>query len=186
MRHPLLLAAASLVLLPLAGCGNDDVTRNFSLNREAPDEFQVTTRAPLSMPPTYTLAPPRPGVSRPQEQSSRDAAEAVLVPQAAITATESAPMSPATAHIVQAAGPPAPADIRTQVEQDSAVERTSKSMADTLMFWRKSPPPGIVVDPQAEQQRLRENAALGQNPDIGTTPIIQPKPKSWIDRLLGS
>ena len=43
------------------------------------------------------------------------------------------------------------------------------------MFWRKPAPPGIVVDPQKEAQRLRENAALGQSQETGDTPIIQPQ-----------
>jgi hypothetical protein len=185
MRHTVPLVTASLALLLLGGCG-EDMSRTFGLQRESPDEFQVTTRAPLSMPPSYALAAPRPGASRPQEQTTRDAAEAVLVPQAAIAAADSAPMSPATAHIVQAAGPAAPADIRTKVEQESSMERAPRNLADRLMFWRSPPPAGIPVDPQREQQRLRENAALGQSVEVGNTPIIQPKQKSWIDRLMGT
>ena len=44
----------------LAACSGDELTRTFGLTRDAPDEFQVTTRAPLSMPPDFTLRPPRP------------------------------------------------------------------------------------------------------------------------------
>ena len=51
------------------------------------------------------------------------------------------------------------------------------------MFWRTPPPPGVVVDPQKEAQRLRENAALGQSPETGDTPIIQNKPKTFFDAL---
>jgi len=186
MRH-ILLSGTAFMLLALAGCGGgDELSRTFGLQRDAPDEFTVTTRAPLSMPPDYTLRPPRPGASRPQERTSRDAAEAVLVPQAALTAADAAPMSPATQQILQAAGPAAPADIRTLVEQDSSLERPSRSTVDRMMFWRAPPPAGVAVDPQREAQRLRENAALGQSVEAGNTPIIQPKPRSWLDRLLGS
>ena len=34
-------------------------------------------------------------------------------------------------------------------------------------------PPGTVIDPARENQRLRQNAALGQPGDAGDTPIIQ-------------
>ena len=51
------------------------------------------------------------------------------------------------------------------------------------MFWRPTPPPGIVVDPQKEAQRIRENAALGRSQDTGDTPIIQPKQKGWLEGL---
>jgi hypothetical protein len=43
------------------------------------------------------------------------------------------------------------------------------------MFWRNPPPPGVVVDASKESKRLRENAALGDSPETGDTPIIQPK-----------
>ena len=78
------IAAASAVLLAAAGCGSD-TARTFGFTRDAPDEFQVTTRAPLSMPPALGELPaPRPGADRPQELSQRQAAEAALVPGAAL------------------------------------------------------------------------------------------------------
>ena len=58
--------AALAAVVALTGCSGDELTRNFGLTRDAPDEFTVTTRAPLSMPPNYQLRPPRPGASRPR------------------------------------------------------------------------------------------------------------------------
>src|SRR4051795_5357036 len=72
--------AALAGVFGLAACSGDELTRTFGLTRDAPDEFQVTTRAPLSMPPDFSLRPPRPGASRPQELSQRQQAEAALVP----------------------------------------------------------------------------------------------------------
>lgn len=187
MRHsPLSTAAPVLLLLSalplLGGCG-DDVSRTFGLQRDAPDEFQVTTRAPLSMPPDFTLRAPRPGAPRPQELSARGGAETTLVPQAALGARE-AGVTPGTTALIQAAGPAAPADIRTTVEQESSLERPSRSLVDRLMFWRTpSQPGGLAIDPTREAQRLRENAALGQNVTEGDSKIIQPKARSIFDRL---
>jgi hypothetical protein len=31
---------------------------------------------------------------------------------------------------------------------------------------------------------LRENAALGQGPEVGDTPIIQPRKKGWLEGIL--
>src|SRR5918998_607789 len=77
-------ASGAAVLLFVAGCGGD-TARTFGFTRDAPDEFQVTTRAPLSMPPALGELPvPRPGADRPQEMSSRQAAEAALVPGVAL------------------------------------------------------------------------------------------------------
>ena len=91
-----LLLAAALLPLALAGCGNNDLSRTFGMTRDAPDEFQVTTRAPLSMPPDFMLRPPRPGAPRPQEMSPRQEAEATLAPQAALAGRRAAPSAPAS------------------------------------------------------------------------------------------
>src|SRR6202451_4117878 len=75
-------------LVLLGGCETGDLTRTFGLTRDSPDEYTVTTRAPLSMPPDYNLRPPRPGAPRPQEQSEREQAAAALVPQLAFGAPQ--------------------------------------------------------------------------------------------------
>jgi hypothetical protein len=173
---PILALAA---LSGLAGCSASDVSRTFGLVRDAPDEFTVTTRAPLSMPPDYAARPPRPGASRPQESGPRNSGAAALVPQAALV--QAAEASRGEQALLSASGPAAPADIRTKIDADSAMAQTDRSLADRLLFWRTPTPPGTVVDPQKEAQRLRENAALGQANDAGDTPIIQRKAKGFFD-----
>ena len=172
MTHFLRYAALAGAL-GLAACSGDELTRTFGLTRDAPDEFQVTTRAPLSMPPDFTLRPPRPGAARPQELSQRQQAEAALVPDTLSQAGGAAPPSPGQQALVQAAGRPAPADIRARVDSEAALDTPSRSFADRLLFWRPAPPAGTAVDPVRESQRLRENAALGQSVETGDTPIIQ-------------
>src|SRR3984885_6148931 len=100
-----LLLGASLLLL--GGCSGDTLSRTFGLTRDAPDEFTVTTRAPLSMPPDYNLRPPRPGAVRPQEQSERQQAQEALVPETALDSPQDG-ASPGQAALLQEAGPPAP------------------------------------------------------------------------------
>ena len=172
MKHALLLLPC---LTLLAGCGGtDDLTRTFGLTRDPPDEFQVTTRAPLSMPPDFTLRAPRPGASRPQELTQQQQAEAALVPDAALNAPARA-NSPGQQALVSAAGRAAPANIRDRVDSEAALDTPSRPITDRLMFWQAAPPPGTVVDPRREAARIRQNAALGQNPEAGDTPIIQRK-----------
>jgi hypothetical protein len=169
--------AGAVLLGGLAGCSGDELTRNFGLTRDAPDEFEVTTRAPLSMPPNYDLRPPRPGAPRPQEQASSIGAEAALVPQAAL-ATDNGPTSPGQQALVGQAGPAAPADIRRKIEREAALDQPDRSLTDRLMFWKPTPPAGVAVDPAKEAARLRENAALGQSPQTADTPIIQRNQRS--------
>jgi hypothetical protein len=165
--------AVAAVVLPLAGCGSgDDLSRSIGLTRDAPDEFTVTTRAPLSMPPDFTIRPPQPGASRPQERSASASAQAALSPQTAL-ATQSTAISPGEQALLQASGPQAPAGIRDDVNKDAHLDTGNPSLTDRLMFWKSSPQPGVVVDPTREAQRLRENSALGQSTQAGDTPIIQ-------------
>jgi hypothetical protein len=168
-------------LLMLSGC-SDSMTRTFGLTRDAPDEFTVTTRAPLSMPPDYNLRPPRPGSPRPQEQSARQQAEEALVPQLALGAPQGT-SSPGQSALLQEIGPAAPADIRAKVDQDAANSGASDGFIDKLLYWRKPDSSVAQVDPAKEANRLRQNAALGEGPNVGDTPIIQPKKSGWFTNL---
>ena len=165
---------ATSLALGLAACSGDELTRTFGLTRDAPDEFRVTTRAPLSMPPDLTLRPPRPGATRPQEMTQSEQAEAALAPDTVMN-RPGAGDSPGQEALVAAAGRPAPADIRNRVDNEAALDSPSRPFTDRLLFWQSPPPPGTQVDAERESARLRQNAALGQSPEVGDTPIIQRK-----------
>jgi len=168
------IVLVALCGLGLTACSGDELTSTFGLTRDAPDEFLVTTRAPLSMPSNYTLPLPRPGATRPQELTQRQQAEAALAPDA-ILAPPTATITPGQQALIAAAGPPAPADIRQRVDKEAALRTYSRPLSDRLLFWRSAPPPGTPVDPQRESARLHQNAALGQSPEVGDTPIMQRK-----------
>ncbi len=179
----ILFASGSTMLL--AGCDTGNLSRTFGLTRDAPDEFAVTTQAPLSMPPDFNLRPPRPGAVRPQQQSERLQAEEALVPQIALTGPPTGAPSPGQSALLEETGPAVSSDIRRQVDQDARLEQASDSFLDKVLYWRKPDTQNVMVNPQAESQRLRQNAALGQSPDVGTTPTITPKREGWFQKLFG-
>ena len=179
----------ALSLLLLVGCG-ENTARTLGFIRDAPDEFRVTTRAPLSMPPDMAggLPPPRPGAPRPMERSAREEAEAVLVPSLALRDPRQQPRaaggSVGEIALLQAAGPAPTADIRRRVDEESQrLDRPPRDLADRLIFWRDPPPAGIAVDPARERERIRENAALGIEGTAGDTPIQQPREQNIWRRL---
>ena len=175
-----LLAGGAVIVL--SGCSGDKLARTFGLTRDAPDEYTVTTRAPLSMPPDYNLRPPRPGAARPQEQSERQQAEEALVPQTALNAPAGG-ASAGQAALIQEAGPAAPNDIRRKIDQDARYATNDESFVDKVLYWRKPDTEHVQIDAQKESQRLRQNAALGEGPDVGQTPIIQQKKPGWFSNL---
>jgi hypothetical protein len=167
-------AVATLALGLLQGCGGD-TARTFDFTRDAPDEFQVTTRAPLSLPPSLGELPvPRPGAVRPQELSPRAAAESTLSPSAALGSGSPARPSSAESALLTQAGRPVGPDIRRRVDEESLkLDSPDRSLVDRLIFWKEPEKPGIALDSRRESQRLRENAALGREATEGETPIIQ-------------
>jgi DUF3035 family protein len=194
MRNGMARAAAACVLaLAAAGCGGD-TARTFGFTRDAPDEFQVTTRAPLSMPPALGELPvPRPGADRPQEMSSRQAAEAALVPGAALGTANGrgaagGPRTAGEAALLSQAGRSPGSDIRRRVDEESLrLDQPDRGLVDRLIFWEQPEQPGVALDARRESQRLRENSALGRDATEGETPIIQRSRSSHpVTRLLES
>lgn len=177
----------ALALLLLAGCGGD-VARTFGLTRDPPDEFQVSSRAPLTVPPDFNLRPPAPGQPRPQEGPTRDQAAGVLAGRQGLVIGSAAPAgvssSPGEAALLAAAGPPPPGNVRARIDEETTLlDQTSRSFTDRLLFWRTPEQPGIALDPAREQQRLRENAALGRPQTAGDTPIIQRRQRGLFEGI---
>jgi len=194
MAFPLALA---LLGLGLAGCEN--TKEMLGLTKRSPDEFQVVSRAPLSMPPDYSLRPPTPGAARPQEGTVQQQAEGIVTGHTTDRNLLQPDQIPSVGEgdkiVAESAGESAflqsagmtgvDPNIRKLVNEETASdEESSKSVLDSLIFWRKPEPYGTVVDPAEEQKRLQQNQALGQSIDSGNTPIIERKQKGLFEGLL--
>ncbi len=159
----LLLIAA--VGLALAGCSS--LSNSLGLNPQGPDEFTVVAKAPLVMPPDFTLRPPTPGAPRPQEIQVQQQARAALLAQPAAGAGAGvAPLGAAPGAVGEArtAGEVAllgnagaanadPA-IRALVDFENAqLLEQGPGFMERVLFWQQ--PPLDVIDPVAEAERLR-------------------------------
>ena len=146
-----------------------------------PDEFQVVSRAPLSMPPDFGLRAPTPGAPRPQDTSTADRARQIVIDRQSTGVTAPRPIegltAAETALLKKAGAASADPNIRREVDADTlTLADADKRWIDTLLFWKTpTPDPGTVVDAQKESARLRENAALNKPVTTGVTPTIKKK-----------
>ena len=190
-RGRLLLVALCLSGVAATTSGCENARRALGMEKQAPDEFAVVTRAPLTMPPDYGLRPPSPGEERPQEQNTRTQARRILLGNgaaggdAASQAVAEGKFTKGEAAILAKAGALDPdPNIRQEVNREStALVEANKGMFDKLLFWQKPQPPGTVVDPEKEAQRLREASALGKPADQGKVPVIERKERGWLQGL---
>jgi hypothetical protein len=105
MRKSIGLVAGLAAVIALAACTNTKAT-GFGA-RSGPNEFAVTRAAPLTVPPDFSLRPPKPGAPRPQEASPSAQALAAMFGGTAQT-------SPGQQAIVDTAGGSPDAGIRSQ------------------------------------------------------------------------
>ncbi len=177
------LAAMAAAALALSGCGQ--VREAFGQDKQAPDEFQVVARAPLSLPPDYSLRPPQPGAARPQEVAPRDQAAATIFGNTTEgPATVEAASSGEAAFLDNAGAAGVDPQIRELVDAETKIEiEQDQQFIDELIFWRDPDAPGVVIDPQKEQQRLQENAALGKPVTEGESPVVIRKKRALLEGL---
>lgn len=159
-------------MLALAGCGN--AKEELGLTRKPPDEFAVVKRAPLAMPPDYTLRPPQPGAPRPQEADIKEEARAVVF-GASEQQEKPAPTDAESFILQQTGGDQADPTIRQAVDKETAkMEPKKKPVAERLLGWTgygdESEADASVVDSTAESERLRKNVEEGKPVTEGKTP----------------
>jgi hypothetical protein len=75
-------------------------------------------------------------------------------------------------------------DIRRVVNEETAnFEYDTRYPIDRLLFWKPEAEKGIVVDPNQENRRLRQNSALGKSVTDGQTPTIERKRGGLLDGI---
>jgi len=182
-------AALLGVVLALGAC--EGVKKQLGYTKQPPDEFRVVSRAPLTMPPDYSLRPPEPGATRPQEGTTTDQArQAVfraeepkgptLEEKAAVDGRSLGEVSLLKLAGAEAADP----KIRATVDFETLqINQENEGFLEALVFWRAPDQPGEVVDAEAEARRLRENAALGKDVTAGDTPTIERRKKGFLEGI---
>ncbi len=175
-KIPAFLCLIGAVAL-LSGC--ESARKAFSSDKNAPDEFAVYSRPPLSLPPEYKLRPPTPG-----EKFIRGNSTVAIAKQAIIGGAVSrrAPQkiegSPGVIALLRdTGGLTATSDIRATINEESSIlSSQDQRFVDKLIFWVDEEPSGsTIVDAKKEQRRIRKNQALGRPITEGETPEIKVK-----------
>ena len=174
--------------LAFAVSGCESTRETFGLNKTAPDEFQVVSRAPLSLPPDFTLRVPEPGAARPQTGTTTDQARRILTgedPDAVKRdITDGNRSEGQVALLSQSGAQYADPAIRTTVDRETSIFiEESDSVVDKLIFWQDKPEFGTQVDAEAEAKRIRDQQALGESVSEGETPVIERRQKGWLEDI---
>ncbi|MBT3171637.1 MAG: DUF3035 domain-containing protein [Rhodospirillaceae bacterium] len=165
----------------LAGCGG--VGNSLGFGKQSPDEFAVVRNAPLTLPPDYSLRPPRPGAPRPQEEPLRAQAESSIFGQEGGSQTR--PESEGEyAFLREADALETNPEIRRVINEEFTIfAQEGEGFFESLLFWRADELQGEVIDASGEAQRLNENAAMGLPPDSGETPVIERRDKALLEGI---
>lgn len=141
-------------------------------NRNAPDEFAILTKPPLTVPPDYALRPPKPGETRPEELSTTQRTQQILLGD---TSTE--PPSTGELSLIAQVGA---LDVDPSIRAILAAENGGRaeknvSMTNRLLFWNfrdgqidDSAAPLVVEDREAwlEQRRNSIESVLGPGASV--------------------
>jgi len=179
------LCSLALAVLLLAACGN--IRDDLGLGRSTPDEFAVVDRAPLSVPPDFTLRPPDPGAERPQEVDAKQRAENVVFGSdtgktSANKAGAASGQSGVEKTLLTNAGVSnADPNIRSIVDREASEKVVgSPHLVDELLWWKKNQQPGVVVDAAAESARIKQAKEKNEPLNQGATPIIEQQKTGWL------
>lgn len=158
-----LMAASLLMLGALEGCAS--AGKALGLSKVTPDEFRVVTKAPLILPPDYSLRPPAPGEPRPQELQPESAARAALMGERAAESRSDGEKL----FVAKAGAEKADPLIRYVVDDEfGSIAHKEKGFADWVMFWKAGNTPFISgvqtasegatpkpIDPKVETARIQ-------------------------------
>ena len=153
MNKSIYLIGAGAAALTLSACASGP--RDPGINDAQQDEFRVVTKAPLTVPPDYSLRPPTPGVARPRELDDGDRVITAFGTTVGLNASlgERALVAAADANAVSPV-------IRNQVDfEETNTLRKSNSFSDRVFFWNRD-------DEDAQAAIASDSATGGQEVTI--------------------
>ena len=146
-----IIGLTALGAVALGGC--TQTTKALGITKNAPNEFNILTKAPLVVPPEYNLRPPELGTSSAENNYTQKAAREALI-------GDVDPAEPTRGEIVlmsKAGVGNANQEIRLEIDGQNSVERKSAAFSDRVLFWKDGRvinPDGSPLDNEIEAKRL--------------------------------
>lgn len=187
------LAAICVLALSLTAC--ESVRGAMGLTKDPPDEFAVVTKAPLIIPPDYTLRPPKPGAAPLNQVSPTESAQAALYSDDPKTVAGSITGSYSDGEkmlLAQAGAATANNGIRQQIAADNSnTQSADETFTDQLLFSNPSTTGDAPLNADEEKARLNGGKATpGVQPANAKVPATQPPQQpekkesgSWLDDI---
>jgi hypothetical protein len=145
-----ILAAAATA----SGCGT--ISRAIGAAKTSPDEFRVVTQAPLTLPPDYSLRPPRPGEPRPQDLGPEADARAALFGTDVATQASQGERALVSNAGAEAVDP----NIRDTVDfEGQGLVRREEGFVDRLLSFGNDNA-NTPLNPATEEERLANDEAI--------------------------
>ncbi|HEX2761677.1 MAG TPA: DUF3035 domain-containing protein [Rhizomicrobium sp.] len=161
---PVLLCAAAL-----AGC--QSLRESAGLTKSSPDEFAVTTKAKLVIPPGFNLMPPTPGAAPLNTPDSDTAAQTAMFGGDAATVASNITGNYSTAErmlLANAGINRADPTIRQRLQADRpGMQSADADFTARLLGSRSTPNNGQPINADAEVERRRGAAAAAPKKSSG-------------------
>lgn len=207
-----ILHSVSLVCaLLLTACAGDTVKQTLGLETQAPDEFRVVSRPPLSVPPQFALRPPSTGDSAENPYATDKQAQSLVTgqPAAASGSGETFVLKNTQTETNISATPKGPVDsiaktsAESQLLQNAGATGVDPTVRRTLVeerlqkqevvdeaawwdFWSTQPDKKeTTVDATKEAERVKQNQDAGKPVTEGETPVVKPRDRGVLGHILG-
>lgn len=178
-------------LLLLSACAESHVKDTLGLRRSGPDAFKVVSNAPLSMPPSYSLTPPKPGQPRPQEQNIEESSRDLLFESDGSTGSTAEEASYGERNLLAKAGTTeADPQIKEKLDLETyRIQRREeeKGVLGKIVDYTRNPTKDEdpVVNASKEQERIQQNKSEGKAINEGEVPTNKKTDYGLFSRLFG-
>ena len=160
----------------VSGCGAAKTA--LGLEKSPPDEFAVVTKAPLIVPPDYSLRPPRPGAPQPQEVQPSDLARAALLGKE--LSGPGAPSDGEMALLMKSGAGRIDPNIRSVLDEEAgALRKKDEDFANKVLFSREGEG---ALPPESDAESMNSGDAQ-ETMDEDEAPAVKKEGGGFFSKL---